>query len=157
MSSFTLNAIAASEEFKDRSKFTTLVVANPESTDGRARILENLIGLPAGAIKLTDAIYNSAKAGLTESPKQFIGSAVCMAYVTPPSIRTYGFGAGFQWNGYSADPLTIIKVPQFTAGVIPGEEIRAFSVVDYRPYNVKAGYTIDQAVDPATTGAGFLD
>lgn len=157
MSSFTLNAIAASEEFKDRSKYTTLVVGDPESADGRARILESLIGLPAGAIKLTDAVYNTAKAGLAESLKQFIGSSVVMAYVTPPSIRGYGFAAGFSWNGYGADPMAIIKVPQFTAGVIPGEEIRAFSIVDFRPLNVKAAYTLDQAVNPAITGSGLLD
>lgn len=157
MSSFTLSAIAASEEFKDRSKYTTLVVADPNSQDGRARILESLIGCPPGCIRLTDAIYNSAKAGLAESPKQFIGSAIIMAYVTPPSIRTIGFGAGFSWNGYSTDPMTIIKVPQFTAGVIPGEEIRAFSIVDFKPYNVAAGYCLDQAVNPSTTGNGFLD
>jgi hypothetical protein len=157
MSSFTLNAIAASEEFKDRSKYTTLVVGDPNSADGRARILESLVGLPAGSIKLTDAVYNKAIAGLAESLKQFIGSSVVMAYVTPPSIRSYGFGASFAWNGYSTDPMTIIKVPQFTAGVIPGEEIRAFSIVDYKPLNLKAAYTLDQAVDPSRTGSGFLD
>lgn len=157
MSSFTLNAIAQSEEFKDRSKYTTLVVGDPASSDGRARILEALIGLPPGAIKLTDAVYNKGIAGATESLKQFIGSSVCMAYVTPPSIRTYGFGAAFAWNGYSQEPMTIIKVPQFNAGLIPGEEIRCFSVVDYHVYNVNAGYTLDQAVAPGTTGNGYLD
>lgn len=157
MSSFTLNAIATSEEFKDRSKYTTLVVGDPASSDGRARILESLVGFAAGSIKLTDAVYNTAKAGLPESLKQFIGSAVVVAYVTPPSIRTYGFGAGFAWNGYSTDPMTIIKVPQFTAGIIPGEEIRAFSVVDFKPYNVRAGFCLDQAVSPITTGGGLLD
>jgi len=157
MSPYTLAAIAASEEFKDRSKYTTLVVGDPNSADGRARILESLIGLPAGSIKVTAAVYNTAKAGAAESLKQFIGSAVVMAYVTPPSIRTVGFGAAFAWGGYSADPMTIIKVPQFTHGVIPGEEIRAFSVVDFKPYNLQAGYCLDQAVDPTKTGNGFLD
>jgi hypothetical protein len=157
MSNFTLNAIAASEEFKDRSKYTTLVVADPNSTDGRARILEQLTGMAPGAIKVTAAIYNSAKAGLAESPKQFIGSSVIMAYVAPPSVRSYSFGAGFAWNGYSADPMTIIKVPEFTHGIIPGEEIRAFSVVDFKPLNLKAAYVLDQAVDPTKTGNGKLD
>lgn len=157
MSPFTLNAIALSEQYKDLSKFTTLVVADKESNDGRARILESLIGLPSGAIVLTSANYNTAKAGLAESLKQFIGSAVIMAYITPPSIRTQGFGAGFTWGGYGADPLTVIKVPQFTSGLIPGEEIRAFSVVDFKPYNVVAGYCLDQAVNPSVTGNGFLD
>jgi hypothetical protein len=157
MSSFTLNAIAASEEFKDRSKYTTLVVGDPESADGRARILESLIGIPAGSIHLTDAIYNLAVAGEPEANRQIIGSSIIAAYVTPPSIRTYGFGAAFAWNGYSTEPMTIIKVPQFTSGVIPGEEIRAFSVVDFKPYNVIAGYCLDQAVDPTKTGSGFLD
>ena len=157
MSSFTLAAISESEQYKDLSKYTTLVVGDPKSANGQARILESLIGVEAGAIKLTDAVYNTAKAGQAESLKQFIGTAIVMAYVTPPSIRTSGFGAGFQWNGYSANPMTIIKVPQFNAGVIPGEEIRAFSVVDFKPYNVKAGYCLDQAVDPAKTGNGFLD
>ena len=157
MSSFVLNAIATSEEFKDRSKYTVLVVGDPASTDGRARILEQLVGLTPGAIKLTDAVYNTSKAGAAESLKQFIGSSVVMAYVTPPSIRSYGFAAGFSWNGYGADPMAIIKVPQFNHGVIPGEEIRAFSIVDWRVLNVKAGYTLDQVVNVAVTGGGFLD
>lgn len=157
MSSFTLAAIAASEEFKDRSKYTTLVVGDKESNDGRARILEALIGLPSGAIQLTDAIYATNIAGTTETNKQFIGSSVVMAYVTPPSIRTQGFATGFAWNGYSAEPMTIIKVPQLNHGVIPGEEIRAFSIVDFKVLNVKAAYTLDQAVDPAKTGGGLLD
>jgi hypothetical protein len=157
MSSFTLAAIAQSEEFKDRSKFTHLVVGDPKSTDSRARILEALIGLDPGTIEVTDAVYNSSIAGVAGVKKQFIGSAVCMAYVTPPAIRTQGFGAGFQWSGFSADPIAIIKVPQFTQGVWPGEEIRAISVVDFKPYNLVAGYTLDQAVDPTKTGNGFLD
>lgn len=157
MSPFTLQAIALSEQYKDLSKFTKIVVADKDSSDGRARILEDLIGLPNGAIKLTSANYNTAKAGLAESLKQFIGSAVIMAYVTPPSIRTQGFGAAFVWGGYGPDPLTIIKVPQLTSGLIPGEEIRAFSIVDFKPYNIVAGYCLDQAVDPTKTGNGFLD
>ena len=157
MSSFTLAAIAASEEFKDRSKYTTLVVGDKNSADGRARILEALIGLPAGSIHTTDAVYNPNQAGVAGKKTQMIGSAVIMAYITPPAIRTQGFGAGFQWSGFSADPIAIIKVPQFTSGVWPGEEIRAISVVDFKPYNLVAGYTLDQAVDPSKTGNGFLD
>lgn len=157
MSPWTLQAIALSEQYKDLSKFSKIVVADKESPDGRARVLEDLIGLPPGAIILTSAFYNTAKPGLTEVPKQFIGSSVVMAYITPPSIRTQGFGAGFTWGGYGADPLTIIKVPQLTSGLIPGEEIRAFSIVDFKPYNILAGYTLDQAVDPTVTGNGFLD
>jgi hypothetical protein len=157
MSSFTLAAIAASESFKDRSKFTTLVVGDKASADGRARILESLIGLAPGTIETTDAVYNNGKAGVAGAKKQFIGSAVIMAYVEPPAIRTQGFGAAFQWSGFSADPIAIIKVPQFNHGVWPGEEMRAISVVDFKPYNVVAGYTLDQAVDPTKTGNGFLD
>lgn len=157
MSPFTLQAIALSEQYKDLSKFSKIVVADKDSSDGRARILEDLIGLPSGAIHLTSAMYNTAKAGAAESLKQFIGSSVIMAYVTPPSIRTQGFGVGFVWGGYGADPLTVIKVPQLTSGLIPGEEIRCFSIVDFKPTNVVAGYCLDQAVDPTKTGNGFLD
>lgn len=158
MSSFVLSAIAASEEFKDRSKYTRLVVADEDSEDGQLRILESLIGMPPKSLHTTDAIYNSAKAGLAESPKQFIGSSVILAYVAPPSIRTYGFGARFIWNGYSQDEMAIIKVPQYDGGLIPGEEMRAFSVVQYKPINLVAGVTLDQCVNVASaTYQNLLD
>jgi hypothetical protein len=103
--------------------------------------------LPPGSIVLTDATYNAAKADAPAAYKTFIGSAVIFGYVTPPGLRTYRLGVGFSFSAYSADPMAIIRVPQYDRGIIPGEDIRAFSIVDPHILVPDSGYVLEGVLD----------
>ena len=149
-SSWVLAEIQASEEFKDRSKFTTLVRSgdiDPNNADSTPRILEELVGLAPGALQVTDYIYNSANGGLAESDKQIIGSSFIMGYQEPPARRTIGLGARFVWNGIGTDEMAVIMVPQYDGGLIPGEEARGFSILAYKVYELNSVYCLDNCVD----------
>jgi hypothetical protein len=155
LTTFTLNAIIASEECKD---FTKFAVVSPGEPLTNAAILERLWNLPAGSIVISDATYNAAKADAPPAYKTFIGASVIFGYVTAPGLRTYGLGVGFSFSGYSADPMAIIRVPQYERGVIPGEDIRAFSIVDPHILMPDSGYVLEGCVDvQAPQYRGLLD
>jgi len=122
------------------------VVSRAESVTNES-ILEKLWDLPPGSIVLSDATYNAAKADATPRYKTFIGSAIIFGYVTPPGLRTYGLGVGFSFSGYSADPMAIIRVLQFDRGIIPGEDIRAFSIVDPHILVADSGDVLEGVLD----------
>jgi hypothetical protein len=146
------NAIVQSEEFKDFTKFN---VATPGQPIGDERLIELVWGLPAGSLRITDAVYNAAPNGATPVYKTFIGSAVVFAYITPPGIRTYGLGVDFRFSGYNTDPYAIISVPQFNRGAIPGEDIRGITITDPHIYNKDSGFVLEGTVDvtnPAYNG-----
>jgi hypothetical protein len=144
MTTFTMNAILASEESRDYTKYNVVSAGQPVTNEA---ILEKLWDLPPGSIVLTDATYNAAKADAPPVYKTFIGSAIIFGYVTPPGLRTYGLGVGFSFSGYSADPMAIIRVPQYDRGIIPGEDIRAFSIVDPHILVPDSGYVLEGVLD----------
>ncbi len=155
MTSVVKNAIVQSEEFKDYTKFN---VASASAPVGDEDMIAAVWGLPSGTVKTSDATYNAATAGATPSYKTFLGSDIVFAYVAAPGIRTYGLGAEFRFSGYNTDPYSIISVPQFNRGAIPGEDIRGLAILDPHVYNADSGYLLKNCVD--TTNAaygGFID
>lgn len=155
MTTFVKNAIVQSEEFKDFTKFNVADRAHPI---GDEDLIASVWGLAAGSVKTCDATYNSANANATATYKAFFGSDIAFAYVANPGIRTYGLGAEFGFSGYSADPYSIISVPQFNRGALPGEDIRALTIIDPHVYNADSGYLLKNCVNTASsTYGGFLD
>ena len=160
MTTHVKNAIVASEEFKD---FTKWWLGNSGSVGGSIPIgdeelIGTIWGLAPGAVKCCDATYNVSAAGATASYRAFLGSDVIFAYVVPAGIRTYGLSTEFRFSGYNTDPYAIISVPQLQRGAIPGEDIRGISICDPHVLNADSGYLIKGAVDTtSSTYGGFLD
>lgn len=165
MTSFVKNAIVASEEFKDFTKFNVVTSGRPI---GDEELIASVWGLEPGAVKCSDATYAlaaptippSTAAQTTVAPvyRTFLGSDIVFAYVQPPGIRTYGLGAEFRFSGYNTDPYAIIAVPQFNRGAIPGEDIRGISILDPHVYNADSGYLLKGCINTASTSyLGFVD
>lgn len=151
MSDFTKTAIITHDEFKDFVKYNVLDRGAPI---GDEDLIALVWGLKPGSVKVSAATYNAKAAGLTPVYKQFMGADVAFAYVTPPGLRTYGFGTEFRFSGYNTDPHAIITVPQFQRGAIPGEDIRGISLNDPHIYNVDSGYLIVNAINPNGSAYG---
>jgi hypothetical protein len=161
MTTFTMRAIAKSEEFKDLVKYN--VVQNAQlaelnkSMQGQIALIEQLIGVAPGSIMLSDAVYNAAAASQTANYVTFIGPDILFGYIEPLGIRSYSLAAGFQWSAYSNDPQAIIAVPRYTNTMVPVEDLRAFTVIDTKVIQVDLGYLLKGAINSAdTTSYGNL-
>ena len=159
MASETLNAIAATTDFKGRVQYTLIPTgiadnSDARGTNGKAQLLEAMLGVAPGTIVLSDATYNSAAAGQTAVFKKFIGSDMIMAYVEPMGLRGYSFAQAFQWSAYPGAPTSIINVPQYNRGMVVQDELRAFTVVHPLIIKPELGYLVTACVDPA---GAFMD
>lgn len=155
MTSFTKNAIVSNPEFKDYTKFNVVSASKPI---GDEDMIASVWGLPSGTVKCSDATYNAAANGATPVYRTFLGSDIVFAYAAAPGIRTYGLGAEFRFSGYNTDPYSIISVPQFNRGAIPGEDIRGLAILDPHIYNADSGFLLKGCVDTTNTAyGGFLD
>jgi hypothetical protein len=158
MTSFTLSAISNSEDFRDRVKYTTVVdgMTGPSGkrpANGIAALVEAMIGVEPGTIRIADHVYNSAANGQTAAYKTFIGSDILFAYVEPLGLRKWSFSAGFQWSAVPNSPTSIIAVPQLMRGVMQGEEFRAFSALDPKVLQPSLGYLLKGCLD--TSNASY--
>jgi hypothetical protein len=152
MTSFVLNAIGGSQDFKSRVQYTVIPGGKsgpdaPRGADGQIMLLESMIGVAPGTIKIADHVYNSAAEGQTAAYKTFIGSDVVIGYVEPLGLRKWSLSAQFQWSVYNNSPTAIISVPQYNRGTVVTEEFRAFTVIDPKVLNPKLGYLITGCVD----------
>lgn len=148
MATFTLQAIANSQEFKDAVKFN--VIQNAQK-DQLAALVEQLIGVEFGSIILADAVYNVAAADQTPIYTTFIGPDVVLGYVEDLGIRKYSLSAGFQWSAYSNDPQAIIAVPRYNNTMVPVEDLRAFCVIDPKIIQPDLGYLLKGCIDATNT------
>lgn len=161
MTTFTMRAIAKSEEFKDLVKYQAIqnaVVGElNKSQSGQVALIEMLIGVAPGTIMLSDAVYNAAASQQTPVYTTFIGPDVLFGYVEEWGIRKYSLGAGFQWSAFSNDPQAIIAVPRYQNTVVPTEDLRAFCVIDPKIVVTDLGYLLKGAINAAdTTSYGNL-
>lgn len=136
--------------------------------------LEDMLELDRGTIITTDAQYNAAAMGATDSFKAFIGSDIVMAYAPPPSIRTYGLGSMFMFQdtvvGTEGEAIPEIQAPfvVYTLPDLAGQwDVRGGSYaqrlvggLDPKVLNPTAGYLIQNAVNGADTaryGSAIID
>lgn len=158
MTTFTMRAIANSEEFKDKVKYA--VVQNAQlsqlnkSMSGQVALIEQLVGVEPGTILLTDAVYNVAAASQTPVYTTFMGPDIVFGYVEPWGLRKYSLSAGFQWSAYSNDPQAIIAVPRYHNTTVPVEDLRAFTVIDPNIVVPSLGYLLKGAINSSGTLAG---
>jgi hypothetical protein len=165
MDSFVKNAIVQSEEFKDYTKFNVVTSGNPI---GDEELIAKVWGLEPGTVKCSDATYaiaaptvppsTATQSAATPVTRSFWGGDIAFGYVAAPGIRTYGLGAEFSFSGYNTDPYSIIEVPQFNRGALPGSDIRGISILDPHVYNADSGFLLKGCVDiTSATYLGFLD
>ncbi len=155
MTTFTMRAIAKSEEFKDLVKYVAIQDARVnelnKSQSGQLALIEQLIGVEMGTILLSDAVYNVAASNQTPIYTTFMGPDIVFGYIEEWGIRKYSFAAGFQWSAYSNDPQAIIAVPRYQKTVVPTEDLRVFCVMDPSVMVADLGYLLVGAI--STTGA----
>lgn len=161
MTTFVMRAIARSEEFKDLVKYQAIqnaaVADLNKSMAGQVALIEQLIGVVPGTIKISDAVYNSAASGQTPRYVTFMGPDVVFGYVEPWGLRRYSLSSGFQWSKYSNDPQAIIAVPRYQKTVLPVEDLRAFTVIDPMIVVPELGYLLTGVIDGTdTTSYGYL-
>ena len=157
MTTYTLRAIARSEEFKDLTKYQYVQDAEGEELSGIRSMVEQLIGVKKGAIRLSDAVYNAAASGQTAIYTTFMGPDIVFGYVEAWGLRKYSLSAGFQWSMYSNDPQAVIAVPEYTRGMVPTENLRVFTVIDPSIVVPELGYLLKGAINGSdTTSYGNL-
>lgn len=158
MTTHVLRAICRSEDFKDQVKFNAIQNAEDllKSGEGQVAVLAQLVGVSPSAFHIADHVYNAAAAGQAESYKAFIGSDIVVAYVEPLGLRSYSATAGFQWSAYDNNPSAIISVPQYSRGIVPTEELRAFSVIDPKIIKTDLIYLLKGCVDTTDAAYGGL-
>lgn len=164
MASEVLNAIAETTDFKNRVQYTVIPdgvgdtngkLGFGQTSTSTSLLLEAMIGVPRGTIKIADHTYNSAASNQTPVYKKFIGSDIVMAYVEPLGLRGFSFAAGFQWSAIPGSPTSIISVPQYTRGALVEDEYRIVTAVDPKVIKPELGYLITACVDTAANP--FLD
>jgi hypothetical protein len=161
MTSHVLNAICNSEEFKDKVKYTVIPsgMSGPDAPTGplsQVTLVEAMVGIPFGSLRIADHVYNSAASNQTASYKTFIGSDIVIGYVEPLGLRSWSMSAGFQWSAYPGAPTSIISVPQYNRGVVATEELRAFTVIDPKVIKPELGYLLKGCVDVTNSIYGGL-
>lgn len=158
MTTFTLRAIANSEEFKDKVKYQVVQDASLSGLNktmrGQVALVEMLIGVEPGTILLSDAVYNVAAASQTPVYTTFMGPDIVFGYLEEWGLRKYSMAAGFQWSAYSNDPQAIIAVPRYNNTVVPVEDLRAFTVIDPNVIVPTLGYLLKGAINTVGTNAG---
>lgn len=160
MTTHVLRAICRSEEFKDLVKYNAIQDAENlnKSMAGQISLVEQLVGVAGGTLKIADHVYNSAAEGQTPAYKAFLGSDVVFGFVEELGLRKWSLSGCFQWSAYPGSPTSIISVPQYNRGTVPTEELRAFTVIDPKIIKPELGYLLKGCVD--TTNAvygGLLD
>jgi hypothetical protein len=157
MTSFTLRAIARSEEYKDLTKYVSIQDPGGEELGGIRAMVEQLVGVKRGSILISDAVYNAARQGATANYVTFMGPDIVFGYVEALGLRSYTLSAGFQWSAYSNDPQAIISVPRYTDTMVPVEDLRAFTVIDPKIIKPELGYLLKGCIDSTdTTSYGTL-
>lgn len=160
MTTHVLRAICRSDEFKDLVKYQAIQNAAKieQAENGQKALVEVLLGVAPGTIKIADHVWNSAAEGQTPVYKTFLGSDVVFGYVEPLGLRKWSLCCGFQWSAYDGSPTSIISIPQYQRGVVQGEEFRAFSVLDPKILQPKLGYLLKGCLDTTNTAyASLLD
>lgn len=158
MTSHVLNAICESEDFKTRVQFTVIPsgMSGPDvlkSANGQVALVEQMIGVDPGTIKIADHVYNAAAEGQTPVYRAFLGSDIIIGYVEPLGLRKWSLCAGFQWSAVPGSATSIISVPQLTRGVVIGEEYRAFTALDPKILQPSLGYLLRGCIDTSDTAS----
>jgi hypothetical protein len=158
MASETLLAISNTPDFLGRVKFTQIADAEKISKEpnGIARLLEAMVGVASGTLRVHDAVYN---AGSVSSPsyKKFIGSDSVMGYVEPAGLESYTLGIGWKWNAIPEE-TAIVSVPQFTRGAAVEDEFRILAGIEPQIVQPTLGYLVQGCVDVTNAEYnGFLD
>lgn len=154
-----LDAIANTPDFLGRVRYTQIADADDikKTPNGQARLLESMIGLAPGTLRLSNATYN---AGTVSSPsyKKFIGSDFLLGYVEQLGIMSWTLSVGWKWTGVGKDETAIVAVPQYTRGAVVVDELRIIAPTLPQIVRPELGALITGCVDTTNTDyGGFLD
>lgn len=128
-------------------------------------IMEEILNVRPGTIKVTSKQYNVAKEGDPIADfRSMIGPDVIVAYVEPPSTRSYGLGTTFMFQGKSEGsnytgenldvvpglggaPFVVYQFPNYEADSRGAQSLNLVGGIDQRVLVQDAGYLIRNVVD----------
>lgn len=123
-------------------------------------ILEQMLRMPAGSIKISKKIYTSVAEGNTAAQpyKLFYGSDVIMAVVEDGGLNDFSLGHQFAFSGMGSDPVSVLRFEDPKRGAQGSNIVRVCSVVDFKVTNAKSAFLLKGVID--TAGAdynGYVD
>lgn len=143
MSKPTWDALASNPNSLNRVAFdakSTGAILTP-------RILEEILDVEPGSVKISRAIYTSSAMGQTPTFKSFIGADVVVARIEDPKNGANGLGYEFAWSGFGTDSLAVLKYEQMDIGPIGSDIAKVVTVIDKKVTNAEAAYLIKSAVN----------
>ena len=119
---------------------------------------EEILGVAPGTITLTAQQYNTALEDQTPEYRAMIGGDCIIAYVAPPSTRSYSLGCSFQFNGSSVGgsgeivkdleaPFVVYEFPTWDRDARQSVVHRLVGGLDQKVLVPEAGYLIKSCVD----------
>lgn len=110
-------------------------------------ILEAILDVEPGSIKISRAIYTNSAMGQTATFKSFLGADVVVARVEDPKINTNGLGYEFAWSGFGSDSMAALRYEQMDLGPLGSDIVKVVTVLDKKVTNAEAAYLIKTAVN----------
>lgn len=124
---------------------------------------EQILGVPPGTIRITAQQYNTALEDQTPDFRSMIGPDTIVAYVEPPSVRSYGLGCSFMFQSATAGdrldvvkeieaPFLVYEFPDVGLQDVRGATIhRLVGGMDQKVLVPEAGFLIRECVDKTNT------
>lgn len=99
-------------------------------------------------VLVSNAVYNSAAKGATESSAFINGSNALLGYVAPnPGLMTPSAAYTFSWNGYLGAGAAGSRIKKFYIDEIASERVEIEMAFDHKVVGADLGYFFDSAVD----------
>jgi len=116
-------------------------------------LLENILELAPGTIKIYDRRYNPRRKGETTGAvrKSFMGSDIVGAYVQDPNLYSTGFGFETCFTGLAelpADyPFAVLTYDDPKRGLYGSQRVRIVSLINWTVLRAASAYRITNTVD----------
>lgn len=129
------------------------------------RLFEEAVGLPPGAIQISEAVYNDSLEDQTAVYKTFIGTDIIFLFVEPAQTRFYGAGLSYMYPGGILDgglenlkaPFSMLMLPDNgQETVFGGTKMRLAGGIDQKVMNTEAMYLLRNAINKNDTAYGDL-
>lgn len=99
-------------------------------------------------VLVSNAVYNSAAKGATESSAFINGSNALLGYVAPnPGLMTPSAAYTFSWSGYLGASAAGSRIKKFYIDEIASDRVEIEMAFDHKVVGADLGYFFDSAVD----------
>ncbi len=124
-------------------------------------MVEKILGVSPGTIKITAQNYNVALEDQTPDFRSMIGPDCIIAYTEDPNVRTYGLGASFMFQGDGGEgmqaipelgtPFVVYQYPAYEKDPRGAQGLNLVGAIDQKVLVPDAGYLIQNCVDKTNT------